>query len=313
MNSISTNSFISVVIPVYKGEATIGRVVNELINTITELFTIEIILVNDNSPDDSEHECIRLYHQFQGIVRFFSLSKNVGEHNAVMAGLNKSRGDFVVIMDDDFQNPITEVKTLINAAINNKNDVIYTYYEKKEHSRFRNFGSWFNDKVANIMLNKPRNLYLSSFKILNRFIVDEIIKYDLPYPYIDGLILRTTDKVGVINVKHQKREIGESGYTLKKLVSLWLNMFVNFSILPLRIATIIGFLFSLFGLVFAIITFVEKILNPELPVGWATITIFISIFAGIQLIALGMIGEYVGRIFLSQNKKPQYTIKKSFE
>ena len=304
---------VSIVIPVYKGEQSIGRLVEELVKALGGLYNLEIVLVNDNSPDNSEAVCRSLFKQYPQIVRFYSLAKNVGEHNAVMAGLNQSTGDYMVIVDDDFQNPISEVVKLVNYATQNDCDVTYTYYKKKKHSLFRNLGSRFNDKVANIMLKKPKDLYLSSFKALNRFIVDEIIKYDLPYPYIDGLILRVTDKIGKIEVEHHQRETGKSGYTLTKLIRLWLNMFTNFSILPLRASFVVGMVVAILGFVFAVITIIEKFSNPKMPVGYATIIIVVLIFAGIQLISFGVIGEYVGRIFLSQNKKPQYTIRKRFE
>jgi len=304
---------VSIVIPVYRGENSIARLTDELVNTLTPIYCLEIILVNDNSPDNSEKVCEEIFNKYGDIVRFYSLAKNVGEHNAVMAGLNESTGDFMVIMDDDFQNPISEVVKLLDYATENDCDVTYTYYKKKQHSWFRNMGSKLNDKVANIMLKKPKNLYLSSFKVLNRFIVNEIIKYDLPYPYIDGLILRTTDKIGKIEVEHKKREEGKSGYTLTKLVRLWLNMFTSFSILPLRFSVILGLLIALLGVIFGVFTVIEKIMNPNIPMGYTMIIEIILIFAGIQLVSLGMIGEYVGRIFMSQNKKPQYTIRKRFE
>lgn len=304
---------VSVVIPVYNGEQSIGRLTDELIASLGQLYHLEIVLVNDNSPDNSEAVCTALFKKYPDIVRFYSLAKNVGEHNAVMAGLKQAGGDYMVIMDDDFQNPISAVIKLLDYATQNDCDVTYTYYKKKKHSFFRNMGSRINDKVANIMLKKPRDLYLSSFKALNRFIVDEIIKYDLPYPYIDGLILRTTDKIGKIEVEHRKREAGKSGYTLAKLIRLWLNMFTSFSILPLRFAAVMGMVFSLLGLLLGVFTVIEKLANPDLPIGYAATVVVVSIFAGIQLMSLGMIGEYVGRIFMSFNKKPQYAIRKRFE
>lgn len=304
---------ISLVIPVYNGEKSIGKLVDCLVEQLSINYPFEIILINDCSIDNSENICINIHKKYPEVVSFYSLSKNVGEHNAVMAGLNKSKGEFVVILDDDFQNPVSEVNTLINYATDHNYDVVYTFYEKKHHSYFRNLGSLFNDKFANIMLKKPKGLYLSSFKILNRFLVNEIIKYQLPYPYIDGLILRTTSNIGKIQVLHQKREIGNSGYTFKKLISLWLNMFTNFSILPLRISIIIGFVFSIFGFGVGIQAIIEKMNNPEVPLGYTSLIIVIAIFSGIQLIAIGMVGEYLGRVFLSQNKKPQYSIRKSFE
>ncbi len=304
---------LSIVIPVYNAEKTIGRLVDELIKVLNLYYKLEIILVNDNSDDYSETVCISLYEQHENLVKFFSLSKNVGEHSAVIAGLNKATGDYTVIMDDDFQNPISEVIKLVEKVIENDYDVVYSYYEKKEHSFFRNFGSWFNDRIANFMLKKPKNLYLSSFKILSKFLVNEIIKYHGPFPYIDGLILQTTDKIGRVKVEHHARQEGRSGYTVKKLLSLWLNMFTSFSVLPLRISTILGFIFSLFGLALGIYTVIEKFLSPHIPVGFASVIVTVSVFAGVQLIMLGMVGEYVGRVFLSINKKPQYTIKKAYE
>ena len=304
---------VSIVIPVYNGQETIGRLADELVACLGPSYGLEIVLINDCSRDQSEQACIALFEKQRDIVRFFSLAKNVGEHNAVMAGLNQCSGDFVVIMDDDFQNPISEVVKLLNFGLEHDYDVVYTWYPKKRHAWWRNLGSWFNDQVANVMLKKPRGLYLSSFKLLNRFLVNEIIKYDLPYSYIDGLVLRTTEKVGRLEVEHGTRETGRSGYTLRKLIRLWLNMFVNFSILPLRVATLSGMFFSLMGLGIGVWTVIEKLSNPNLPVGYAALTVIVSIFAGVQLIALGMNGEYVGRIFLSLNRSPQYTIRRRFE
>jgi len=303
---------ISIVIPVYNSEETIDALVKQMIVELSDLYSLEIVLVNDGSTDKSEHICINLFNKYPSVICFYSLAKNVGEHNAVMAGLNHVSGDYIVIMDDDFQNPISEVIKLVQAGIESDNDVIYTFYEKKRHAFWRNAGSWFNDKVANMMLEKPKDLYLSSFKLINRFLVKEIIKYELPFPYIDGLIVRTTDKIGKIKVEHQERRDGQSGYTVRKLIRLWLSMFTNFSILPLRVSIFIGFIFSLMGLLLGINTVFEKIANPNLPLGWASLIIITCIFAGVQLVALGMIGEYVGRMFLSQNRKPQFTIRKAY-
>src|SRR5436190_12590608 len=202
---------ISIIIPVFNGARSIGRLVDTLIAELTVDYAIEIVLVNDCSPDDSENACIEVQRRHASSVRFFSLARNVGEHNAVMAGLNQCRGDYALIMDDDFQNPACSVIKLIQTCIRSDHDVVYTYYETKQHSWFRRRGSDFNDIVANVMLRKPKDLYLSSFKIINRFLIDEIIKYQLPFPYIDGLILRTTANIGKIQVEHGKREFGRSG------------------------------------------------------------------------------------------------------
>lgn len=312
MNVNSDKQKTTIVIPVYNGALSIGRLVDELIARLTPLFSIEIVLVNDCSPDNSEEVCIGIARKHPEYVSFYSLAMNVGEHNTVMAGLNKATGDYAIIMDDDFQNPVSEVIKLINYMLSHDYDVVYTWYDEKKHSLFRNLGSRFNDRVANFMLKKPRNLYLSSFKMINRFLIGEVIKYNLPYPYIDGLILRTTSNIGKIKVNHTSRQTGKSNYTLRKLISLWMNMFTNFSILPLRISIILGFIFSIIGFLIGIDAVIEKIYNPNVPLGYTFMVVIISIYAGVQLIAIGMVGEYLGRIFMSNNKKPQYSIRKSF-
>jgi glycosyltransferase involved in cell wall biosynthesis len=303
---------VSIVIPVYNAEETIPNLVEDLITELSIEYDLEIVLVNDRSQDSSEKVCIVLFTKYPSIIKFFSLAKNVGEHNAVMAGLNNITGDYVVIMDDDFQNPIQEVRRLIDFTTQTEYDVVYTYYEKKEHSLFRNLGSQFNDRVANIMLGKPKDLYLSSFKIIKKTLVDEIIKYDLPFPYIDGLVLRSTENIGRFKVKHDARKTGKSGYTFSKLVSLWLNMFINFSILPLRMATILGFVFAGIGFILGISTVIERLLNPYLPQGYTFLFVFIAMISGVQLISIGILGEYIGRFFLSHNKQPPYIIKHAY-
>lgn len=303
---------LSIVIPVYNGANSIGQLVPELIASFSPLFKLEIVLINDCSPDDSENRCIQLFEKYPRWVKFYSLAKNVGEHNAVMAGLNKCSGDKVVIMDDDFQNPTESVIQLVTYASTTDFDVVYSYYDSKKHSLFRNLGSRFNNAVASWMLKKPTNLYLSSFKVLDRFLVEEIIKYNHPFPYIDGLILRTTSNIGKVKVVHNARQNGESGYTLSKLISLWLNMFTNFSILPLRVAMITGLIIAMCGFIYGGITIGEKLINPNLPVGYASTIASITLFSGVQLMAIGMVGEYLGRLFLCNNKHPQFSIRKSY-
>jgi len=309
---MNSNNKVSIVIPVYNAELTISKLVNQLISEISVSCNLEIVLVNDYSSDNSHSECITLYNVHKDKVKYLTLARNFGEHNAVMAGLNKVTGDFTIIMDDDFQNPIEEVIKLIDFSLNNDFDVVYTYYDEKKHSIWRNFGSSLNNYMATILLKKPKKLYLSSFKCLNKFLVDEIIKYNLPYPYIDGLILRSTANIGTIKVNHEIRKEGKSGYTLIKLIKLWSNMFTSFSVIPLRISIFIGLFFALTGFLFGVYSIVEHFIVPNLPPGFSLTITAIFIFAGIQLISLGMIGEYIGRIFISQNKQPQYTIKKEY-
>lgn len=304
---------VSIIIPVYRGENSIENLTENLIRQLSSGFQLEIVLINDASPDQSEAACIRAYERNPGNVRFFSLAKNTGEHNAVMAGLTQCRGDIAVIMDDDFQNPISEVKKLIEYIAHNDFDVVYTHYPHKHHSYWRNLGSRFNDTVANWMLKKPHNLYLSSFKAINRFLIDEIIKYTLPFTYIDALVLRTTQNIGKIEVEHRPRRSGASGYTFYKLVKLWTNMFTSYSMWPLRVSFFIGALLSLLGFVIAAFTFVERFYNPRVPLGYTSLMVALTLFSGTMLIAIGLVGEYIGRMFMAQNKHPQYVIRKRFE
>jgi undecaprenyl-phosphate 4-deoxy-4-formamido-L-arabinose transferase len=299
---------ISIVIPVYNGAASIGPLVTRLID-ILGTSALQIVLVNDGSPDNSDEICRSLYRRFSETVTYVKLAKNFGEHNAVMAGLRHACGDYVVIMDDDFQNPPEEVIRLIEHACGYGYDIVYTYYPRKRHHWFRNLGSLLNDRVANFMLDKPRDLYLSSFKCLNRFTVQEILKYPGPFPYIDGLALRCTRNIGRIEVCHQPRREGRSNYTFRKLVRLWLNMFVNFSVMPLRLSTLMGLAFGACGFLMGVWVFIEKMIRPDVPVGWPSVIVAIVLFCGVQLVMLGLLGEYLGRLFLSNNQTPQYVVR----
>lgn len=303
---------LTIVIPVFNSELTIGRVVDEIVSLLSKKYLLEIILVNDASQDNSDEVCQALHQKYQDKINYFSLAKNVGEHAAIIAGLNHTSGDYTVIMSDDFQNPVSEVDKLVQAILDQKKDVIYADFETKNHSFLRNLGSKLNNRMACWMLNKPKNLYLSSFKVLNKFIVEQIIKYDLPFPYIDGLILRTTDSIGSVKVAHHERQSGQSGYTFSKLLSLWSNMFLNFSLIPLRFVIFVGFVTAFLAFVLGIYTIVKKIMNPDIVAGYTTIVLAISFFSGLILIGIGMLGEYIGRVFLSQSKKPQFTIRKKF-
>lgn len=302
---------ITLIIPVYNGAKTIGNLIEKIISVIGTQ-TLQIILVNDGSQDNSHDICYRLYTEYPAILTYINLSKNFGEHNAVMAGLNQAVGDYVVIMDDDFQNPPEEISRLINMAVNNKLDVVYTFYNRKQHNWIRNAGSKFNDCIANFMLDKPKDLYLSSFKCISSFVVHNIIKYKGPFPYIDGLILRCTRNIGKIEVSHAQREEGRSGYTFKKLMGLWLNMFVNFSIIPLRISSLLGLIFSFIGIIMSVLVVIDKFNRPETPLGWSSMMVAIMLFSGAQLIILGLIGEYIGRLFLSYNQTPQFVVHDFF-
>lgn len=299
---------ISIVIPVYNGSKTIARLVEELESCLSSEYEPEIILVNDASHDNSAQICARLADEHRGTVKFIDLMRNFGEHAAVMAGLNYAAGQYTVIIDDDFQNPPSEIIKMID-KIKEGYDVVYTKYRDNKYPFFKRLGSVFNDRVANIMLKKPRDLYLSSFKVMNSLVRQNVTDYKGPFPYIDGIILNITRNIASVEVEHGETAKERSGYTFRKLIGLWSNMFTNFSIVPLRIATYLGLLFSFIGFAFGLSIVIERLFFEYVPRGYATITVSILIFSGIQLFALGMIGEYIGRLFLSHNRLPQFIIK----
>jgi len=300
---------LSFVIPVFNSAQSIASVVEE-IHAACDDIEYEIVLVNDGSSDESEAVCLRLKDKYPDVLTFVHLARNFGEHNAVLAGLHQARGPYVAVLDDDGQHPVAEALRLY-AGIKEKNtDVLYGHYRVKRHSFVRNLVSRVNDKLANVMLKKPPEIYLSSFKVMNRFVVDEVCKYGGAFPYIDGLIFRVTQNIEQIEVEHRERLVGESTYTWKKLFLLWLNMFLNFSIKPLRIAALAGVFMAGLSVLGLIVIVADKIwINPNVTVGIPTVLVAIALFSGVQLIILGAVGEYLGRVFLDQNGTPQFVVR----
>lgn len=299
----------SVVIPVFNSAQSIRSVV-ERVRCLDLPQPVEVVLVNDGSVDPSEDVCRTLAEESVGGLVFVQLSRNFGEHNAVLAGLSVARGEHIAVIDDDGQNPPEEIPKMLDALLRLNLDVVYGRYVERKHTWSRRLGSWFNDRMANIMLHKPRGLYLSSFKVMNRFLVEEITKYQGPFPYIDGLVCRTTSRMGQVDVQHDDRLAGNSNYNLSRLVRLWLNMFVGFSILPLRLSIVLGFLTSASSIAWLIVILTDKLwINPTVTVGIPTILACIVLFSGVQLIVLGTIGEYVGRVFMAANGMPQYIVR----
>lgn len=305
---MTANSFfVSIIIPVYNSENTIELVCRDIFNSLKNEFEFEIILVNDRSTDNSYGKCNKLSENHKNII-FINLSKNFGQHNAIFAGLKFSKGDYIVFMDDDLQTPPIEIKNLV-MKINEGFDVVYANYRNKKHSKIQNIGSKINDIMSNVLLKKPKNLRITSFFIIRRFIANEILKYEGPYPYLGGLVLRSTDNIGITYVEHKKRISGETGYSFLKLLKLWLNGYTNFSVKPLRVSFFLGAFISIVSFILAVLFIIRKIINPEIFMGWTSIIVVLLFFSGIQLVITGFIGEYIGRIFLSLNKQPQYIIK----
>lgn len=304
---------LSIVIPVFNAEKSIESLCKTLIDLYGRSYRLEIVLVNDNSRDSTPLICRRLQQEYPETITYLRLARNFGEHNAVMAGLNHAGGDICVLMDDDFQNPPEEVGRLVE-ELGKGYDVVYSSYPAKRDSLFRNLGSRFNDKMANFVLRKPSDLYLSSFKAMNRFLVDEVVKYDGPDPYIDAIILRSTSNIGKVEVRHDARRHGRSGYTLGKLVSLWGNMVVSYSLIPLRILGIVGTIMTCIGLYVGGTTLLEHLFLPheDKPTDMEKLFAATLFFRGFNLLAISVVGEYVGRIYLALNRDPQFVIRERF-
>jgi undecaprenyl-phosphate 4-deoxy-4-formamido-L-arabinose transferase len=301
--------FLSVVVPVYRGARTVGPLVEKL-NALHVPGGHEIVLVNDGSPDDAAAVCRALVAaQPPGVpLTFVDLARNFGEHAAVMAGYRHARGAYVVNIDDDFQNPPEEILAVLRHAVEGGHDVVYTRYAEKHHAGWRNLGSRLNGWLADRLLDKPRGLYLSSFRCVNRLVVDHITRYDGAFPYIDGLIFQVTQNAGTVEVRHADRAEGTSGYTLRRLVGLALNMMVNFSVMPLRLATVLGFVIAGLGFFGALWVVVEYFLVQQ-PKGWTMTMVAMALFSGTQLIILGIAGEYLGRLHLNANRRPQFVVR----
>lgn len=308
MGIASSDRFgLSVVVPVYNGAATIGTLVAAL-QDLPIVGGLEIVLVVDGSPDNSLEVCRGLVETAKVPVTVISHSRNFGEHNAVMTGLRHIRGDYVITMDDDLQNPPHEVVRLYDHARLGGYEVVYTYYAAKQHEGWRNLGSRFNGWVAGKLLDKPEGLYLSSFRCMSAFLAGEVTRYEGPFPYIDGLILQVTKSIGTLQVEHLPRAHGQSNYTLRRLVRLWMAMALNFSILPLRIATVLGILLCALGALGVLAVLAEGLFGAP-PTGWSSIASAVLVLSGAQLLMLGVAGEYLGRVFLTLNRKPQGIVR----
>ncbi|MCC7010810.1 MAG: glycosyltransferase [Acidobacteria bacterium] len=299
---------LSFVIPLYFSAETIADVVREIESLVIE-GGHEIVLVNDGSTDRTSDVCRDLVRRARVPITLVEHARNFGEHNAVLTGWRHARGAYLVNLDDDGQNPPAEAARLWQHARAEGLDVVYGHYVEKRHSRFRNFGSWITNRVTDVALDKPPGFYLSSFRCVSAFAASQVVGYHGPYPYIDGLLLQVTQRIGSITVRHDPRRAGQSTYTLRRLIRLWLSAWINFSVLPLRVATLAGTVLGLLGLS-ALAVIVWLWWHDRGPgYGFGLLMSALLIFSGTQLAVLGLIGEYLGRLFLTVNQRPQSVVR----
>ena len=301
---------ITIVIPCYNSEKTIRKVVGLVMAEFekTEKYTCEFVLVNDGSRDDTYEEIKRLGAEYTN-VKGVNLLRNFGQHNALMAALHYAKGDFILGMDDDMQTHPSQIFKLIQ-KMEEGYDLVYGCYPKKKNSFAKNLTSKFNEVSSRILLGRPKHIVSSNFWMITRQVRDEVVKYDSFNPYIDGIFYRTTHNIGNVEVEHFKREVGTSNYTLKKLMKLWLAYW-NYSVIPLRISSVLGGISAVGGLLAVLIIVICKLLDPTMTVGWASIICAIIIFAGLILMVLGIIGEYLGKMILIMNKTPQFIVRET--
>jgi glycosyltransferase involved in cell wall biosynthesis len=269
----------------------------------------EIVLVHDGSGGATSRACHDLLRNAKVPITLVEHARNYGEHNAVLTGWRHARGTHIVNLDDDGQHPPGEALRMWKHAKENELDVVFGHYEEKQHSAWRNFGSWFTNRMTDWALDKPPGFYLSSFRCVSTFAVKQVIGYAGPYPYLDGLLLQVTQRIGSISVKHEPRKAGASTYTLRRLLQLWLSAWINFSVLPLRVATLAGLLIAFVGVAALMLVAWMWWRDIGPATGWGWIMAGLLIFSGAQLVMLGMIGEYVGRMFIAVNQRPQSVVR----
>ena len=296
-------------VPCYNSSESIRHVVELTMEEMEKMNRreFEFVLVNDYSSSPKTMPVLKKLAEEYPCVTVLNLAKNAGQHNAIMAGLNYAKGDILIGMDDDMQTHPSQLPYLFE-ELEKGYDIVYGYYPEKKHSAFRNFGSWVNYISVRILIGKPKELKTSSYWVARKFVRDSVIEYQAPYAYIQGLFLRTTRNISCIPIQHFQREEGESNYTFKRLLKLWSNI-IGFSITPLRLTEYCGFGLSLLSIIAAVVVLIRKILNPAMALGWPSLMIVICFFSGIQLMFLGLIGEYIGRMFLGLNRQPQYVIR----
>lgn len=301
---------LSIVIPVYNSERLVLQLVRRVVDAmkLRAIASYEIILVNDCSSDASWQRIEQACEQHTE-VRGVNLRTNAGQHNAIMAGLRAASGAVIIVMDDDLQHAPEDIEKL-SAQVLGGHDLCYAAFRRPRHAWWKVLGSSFRDLTVRKLLGIPRGIRISSFKAMSADVARQITRYEGPFPYVDGLALMTTRDVVNVELEHHARPDGRSNYTLRESVFLWTKVAMNFSVVPLRLASWLGLVFAVLGFMFAVFLVVQQLAFHTIPVpGWASLVVVILVVGGVQLLALGTIGEYLGRAYMHMTAKPQYVIK----
>jgi undecaprenyl-phosphate 4-deoxy-4-formamido-L-arabinose transferase len=296
---------ISVVVPVYCSAPTLPVLVDRLLATLNGMgVPFEIIFVEDGSPDDAWRVLTGLQQRHPDRLVVVQLMRNYGQHNALMCGFHRARGRFVVTLDDDLQNPPEEIPKLYRAIVEQGLDLVYGQPRDKRHAGWRNAGSWLINSFFRRVFNS--SVSVTAFRIIRWELVQCTFAYDLNFTFVDGLLAWNTQRLGAVEVEHHDRAVGRSSYSVGKLVRLALNLFTNFSLLPLRVISVCGLSIGAMGFVAAfyylVLWFTASITVP----GYASLIVAVLVLGGVQLLALGVMGEYLGRLHLNVNRKPQF-------
>ncbi len=298
---------LSVVIPVYDSEDNLIPLHAALSDALAS-FTWEVVLVDDRSRDASWHRIEGLVARDPRVIGV-RLRRNYGQDSAIMAGLHHARGEYVVIMDDDLQHHPRDIPALY-AAVAKGYDVCFADFPRKLQTRVKNLGSWLGGKVAEVVIRKPPHIYMSPFKIIRGEVVEELLRYRGPYPYVDGLLFQVTDSVTQVRVEHHPRHAGRSSTRLRKQTVVFATLATAFSIAPLRVVTVAGFAVSLLSFLLGAFFLVLYFVRGTGVYGWTSIALTNLFLGGTILTALGITGEYVGRILMNVNALPQFTVER---
>ena len=304
-------TLLSFVIPCYRSEKTIEKVVSEIQETVSQKgdYDYEIICVNDCSPDNVFSVICGLASDNKKI-KVVDFAKNMGKHAAVLAGYSFAKGDYIVNLDDDYQSPVNELWKLVAPVENDECDVAMAQYTQKKQAGWKNIGSRINRKIGNFLLNKAADIRFDNFSVMKRFVAKKMAEYPNAYPFLEGLMWQVTSRVLPVEMDERERGDGATtGYTLKKSINLFINGFTAFSVKPLRISTFVGFAAAMIGFIYALVIVIRRLIGEIYVVGYASSTIIQLIVGGLILMSLGLLGEYVGRIYICLNKSPQYVVK----